>query len=239
MTPGERIGIFGGTFNPIHLGHLRAAEEVRETLSLDRVVLVPSAEPPHKSGNAADPIAPPEERLAWVRAAVADDPHLEVDALEIERSGPSYSVDTVREIARRTAPERPVFVIGCDAFVELGSWREPKALLEQAHFAVVTRPPVLAGSLADWLPEAAHADFSLDADGTRARHRSAGTWIRVVPITALDISSSDIRTRIRAGRSVRYLLPEPVRRAIEEQGTYTLAHGPRAGRSGLAEVGSG
>jgi nicotinate-nucleotide adenylyltransferase len=219
-----RVGIFGGTFNPIHLGHLRAAEEVREALALDRVIFVPSSLPPHKADDPGDPIAPPGERLRWVRAAVADNPRFEVDPLEIDRGGRSFSVDTLREIGARIAPERPVFIIGQDAFVEVGAWREPETLFELAHFAVITRPPAPRGSLVDWLPKCARDDIEVAEDGVSGRHRSAGTWIRIVEITALDVSASDIRARLRAGRSVRYLLPEAVAELIERSGVYG---GPR------------
>jgi nicotinate-nucleotide adenylyltransferase len=216
---GGAVGIFGGTFNPIHLGHLRAAEEVREALGLAHVVFVPSADPPLKRGG-PDPIAPAAERLAWVELAIRGNPAFSVDPLELERPGPSYTVDTLRELGRRLAPARPVFVLGCDAFSELAAWREPKALLELAHFAVVTRPPV-RGALADWIPPELAADLALSPDGEEARHRSAGTWLRFVPIRALDVSSTDVRRRLREGRSVRYLLPDPVLDAIVRSGTYT------------------
>lgn len=215
-----RIGVFGGTFNPIHVGHLRAAEEVAEQLELERVLFVPSAEPPHKADAHGDPIAPAALRLAWVRAAIEDNPRLAVDALEIERGGRSFTVDTLERLAKRTAPERPVFVIGCDAFALLDSWREPERLLALAHFAVMTRPPFEAGQLSDWLPDHLRGELDLEADGRSAIHRQTGGFVRAVRVSALDVSSSDIRTRIRAGRSVRYLLPEPVRHAVLESGVY-------------------
>ncbi|HEX5064615.1 MAG TPA: nicotinate-nucleotide adenylyltransferase [Myxococcota bacterium] len=226
MTRGARLGILGGTFNPIHLGHLRAAEEVREALGLERVILVPAATPPHKHGAPDDPIAPAEDRLAWVRAAVADNEALAADGMEVERGGRSYTIDTVRAIAARTAPELPVFAIGQEAFAELGSWREPEALLRSCHFAVMTRPPFSGGSLADWLPKCARDEVLLAPDGRSARHREAASWIRLVEVTALDISSSEIRARLRAGRSVRYLVPEAVREAVLRSGVY----GPRSAR---------
>jgi nicotinate-nucleotide adenylyltransferase len=215
-----RVGIFGGTFNPIHVGHLRAAEEVVECLSLSRLVFVPSAQPPHKVARADDPLAPAAERLAWLRAAVAGNPRFEVDALEIERGGASYTVETLRSISDSIAPERPVFVIGHDAFVELDSWREPELLFELAHFAVMTRPPVTTGVLADWLPKSVRDDIDLAADGSSGRHRETGTWVRLLTIPGLDVSASDIRARLRDGRSVRYLLPEPVRAAVEQSGVF-------------------
>ncbi len=216
---GRRIGIYGGTFNPIHLGHLRAAEEVAERLALERVLFVPSAVPPHKP-DAAGPLAPAESRLAWVRAAIADNPRFEVDELELTRAGASYTLDTLAEIARQTAPELPTFVIGQDAFAELGSWKEPRRLLELAHFAVMSRPPAVAGSLEDWLPALLREDVELLPGGQRGRHRKAGTELRLVEIAALDISASEIRSRLREGRSVRYLLPEAVRESVERSGIY-------------------
>ena len=208
MKPAARIGIFGGTFNPIHLGHLRAAEEVLEALALERMLFVPSGEPPHKATSAGDPIAPAPLRLAWVRAAVAGNPRFDVDALEIERKGTSYSVETLRTLGARIAPELPVFVIGADAFAEIGTWREPEALFTLAHFAVITRPGQPDDARSHWLPERVRGQFELAADENSARHRRAGTWLRRLEIAALDISASDIRARVRCGRSVRYLLPE-------------------------------
>ena len=225
MTRGARLGILGGTFNPIHLGHLRAAEEVREVLELERVILVPAATPPHKHGAPDDPIAPAADRLAWVRAAVADNAVLAADGMEVERGGRSYTIDTVRAIGARTAPELPVFAIGHEAFAELGSWREPETLLRSCHFAVMTRPPY-SGPLVDWLPKCALDEVVLAPDGRSARHRQADAWIRLIEVTALDISSSEIRARLRAGRSVRYLLPEAVREAVLRSGVY----GPRPTR---------
>ena len=211
------VGVFGGTFNPIHWGHLRAAEEVAEQLALESLLFVPSASPPHKANSE---IAPPELRLAWVRDAVADNPRFSVDPVEIERGGRSYSLDTLREIGERLAPEPPVFVIGCDAFAEIDEWREPETLLGLAHFAVMTRPPNNGGSLRDWLPAALRAHVELASDGRSGQHRTAGTWLRVVEISALDVSSSDIRRRLREGHSVRYLLPDAIRADVEKSGVY-------------------
>lgn len=220
MSATRDVGVFGGTFNPIHLGHLRAAEEVREALDLARIVFVPSADPPLKRGG-PERIAPARDRLAWVELAIQGNPVFGVDTLELERPGPSYTVDTLRVLARKLAPARPVFIVGCDAFAELASWREPEALLELAHFAVVTRPPAGDGSLADWMPPALADHFELDAGSQQARHRKADTWLRRVPIAALDISSTDVRRRLCEGRSVRYLLPDPVLAEVVRSGVYT------------------
>lgn len=226
--PRAHVGVFGGTFNPVHVGHLRAAEEVVEALGLDRMVFVPSGQPPHKAGTDDDPIAPARDRLAWTRLAVRDNPRFEVDPLEVERGGSSYSVETLRAISRRTHPERPVFVIGLDAFRELHTWREPDALLSLAHFAVVSRPPFSAGTTPDggpaslraWLPEDLGDEIELEAGGLQGRHRRAGTWVRLLEIHALDVSSSGIRARIRAGGSVRYLIPDPPLTEVLKSGAY-------------------
>jgi len=236
--PRARVGLFGGTFNPIHVGHLRAAEEVGEALGLERVVFVPSAQPPHKRQREDDVIAPATERLAWVRAAVAGNPRFSVDAIEQARAGPSYSVDTLRAYAGEPGQARVVFVIGSDAFVDLGSWREPGALLSLANFAVMTRPPGPRGALVEWLPADLARHVELAPDGRSARHREAGTWIRTVEITALDVSSSDVRARLRAGRSVRYLLPDGVHDAVVASGLYVPqgAAGERRARRTRGDV---
>lgn len=214
-----RVGLFGGTFNPIHLGHLRAAEEVAELLELERVVFLPCAQPPHKRGG-GEVIAPAQERLAWVRRAIAGNPRFDVDPVELERGGPSYSVDTLRTLRDPAGPEAPIFLIGLDAFGEIDSWREPTELFRLASFAVMRRPPIDRRPLAECLPRCARPLLELGADGSSARHRSADTWVRLVEITALDISSTDVRARLREGRSVRYLVPEAVREAILETGVY-------------------
>jgi nicotinate-nucleotide adenylyltransferase len=202
------LGVYGGTFNPIHLGHLRAAEQVVEQLGLERLLFVPSGTPPHKPG---ERMAPARRRLDWVRRAVAGNKRFDVDALEVERTGPSYSVDTVREIGARIAPALPVFVIGCDALAELETWHEPARLLELAHLAVVARPgDGGAATLARSLPAKLASAFAFGPDGRSARHLRAGTVLRWLEIEALPISSTDVRERIRAGRSIRYLVPDAV-----------------------------
>lgn len=215
-----RVGIFGGTFDPIHQGHLCAAEEVREAFDLERVILVPAALPPHKEGQGRSPQAPAALRLEWVERAIADNPALCVDALELEREGPSYTVDTLRYLQERIGPEPPVFVIGCDAFALLSSWHRPAEVLASAHFAVVTRPPAGLDSLAECLPEGLRADFNFSPDGRSGHHRRCSTWIRMLEIPGLEVSSSEIRSRLREGRSVRYLLPEAVRIPVLESGVY-------------------
>ena len=230
----ERIGVFGGTFNPIHVGHLRAAEEVTEALGLSTMLFVPSAEPPHKRAS-SETIAPAADRLEWVRLAVADNPSFAVDPIEVERTGPSYLVDTLRELGARHGRERLVFVLGRDAFSEMDTWREPDVLLTLADFAVMSRPPLGAASLGEWIPDALAGELVPAADGRSATHKRAGTRIELLEITALDVSASEIRRRLQEGRSVRYLLPDRVRDAIVSCGAYAARDRAPESMRGMTE----
>ncbi|MCP3986119.1 MAG: nicotinate (nicotinamide) nucleotide adenylyltransferase [bacterium] len=216
----QLIGIFGGTFNPVHVGHLRAAEEVAEILSLARVLFVPASDPPLKrDGDVA--LAPASDRFRWVESAIAGNPHFETSDVELSRSGPSYLVDTLQLLRSELAPAELVFILGEDAFAQLDAWRAPELLPTLAHFAVVTRPPGSAGhSLADWLPACLTGSVEVDSDGQLARHRTAGHWIRRVPISGFDVSATDIRGRVRDCRSIRYLVPEIAREPIEKCNAY-------------------
>ncbi len=219
-----RIGLFGGTFNPIHLGHLRAAEEVRETLGLERVLFIPSAIPPHKQPDTENPIANSEERLDWVERAIGEHKAFSVDRIEIDRKGPSFLADTLRAIREREMDRRrTVFILGEDAFSEMGEWREPEALFALTDLAVMTRPPGQLGNLAERIPGVVRDAFEFSEDGKLAIHRKAGTRIELVPISAIDISSSKVREQCREGRSIRFLVPETIRESIEVSGRY----GPR------------
>lgn len=222
-TSRRRIGLFGGTFNPIHLGHLRAAEEVREALKLEQIAFIPSRVPPHKQQDEIDPIASPAQRLDWVERAVSSYENFFVDRIEIEREGPSYLVDTLTAIRDRDpGAGAPVFIIGEDAFAEMGTWREPERIFTLADFAVMTRPPGRLSDLQEWIPEVARAAFEFDENGRKAWHNQAGTQIELVSITPIDISSSQVRRACREEHSIRFLVPESIREAIEKSGEYGL-----------------
>jgi nicotinate-nucleotide adenylyltransferase len=169
-----------------------------------------------------------------VRLAVKDNPRFEADPIEVEREGLSYAVDTLGVLGERLAPQIPVFVVGRDAFVDMGSWRDPEILFTRAHMAVTTRPPVREGRLDAWLPGCVRGDFEVASDGRSARHRRAGTWLRLVELTALDISATEIRRRLRHGQSVRYLLPAAVREAVESSRHYADSGRRAHGASGTA-----
>ena len=221
---GPRIGLFGGTFNPIHLGHLRAAEEVREILALDRILFIPSAIPPNKRTDPKDPIAEAERRLQWTQRAIEVEKEFSVDRIEIDRPGPSFLVDTLETIRQREPKgTRIVFIVGEDAFAEMGDWRAPERLFALADLAVMTRPPDRLRDLAQRMPQVVRDSFRFSQQGRVAQHREAGTRIDLISITALDISSTEIRSAIRSGRSIRYLVPESIREEIEGSGCY----GPR------------
>jgi nicotinate-nucleotide adenylyltransferase len=207
VVPGS-IGILGGTFDPIHIGHLAIAEEARETLGLERVLFVPAGVPPHRS---VAPAASAADRLAMVRLAVADNPAFEASGIEVERPGPSFSVDTVEGLASRIRSDGGEpdlwFVLSSEAFVAMHTWHEPERLLRAARIAVVPR----AGSA------------MLTRDWVAARFPGLEDRVRFVDGPLLAISGTQIRRRAAAGRSLRYLVPDEVARYIGDHTLYQPA----------------
>lgn len=214
-----KLGILGGTFNPIHLAHLRIAEEVRDRLVLDQILFLPAATPPHK------PLAgdlPFTDRLAMVQLAIKDHPGFSTSDLENRRQGPSYSVDTLAELQREFAGDELFFIIGSDSFREIGLWHRYSEIFPLCHLVVVERPGARIENLAATLPPAVAAEFSYDASLNRLTHCS-GTLIYYLPGLPLAISSSTIRELAAQGRSLRYLTPQPVIDYIEQKRMYTHA----------------
>ena len=197
----QRIGIMGGTFDPIHMGHLITAEMVRADAHLDEILFIPSARPPHKDGARA---ASAEDRLIMTEYAVAENPHFSVSDIELRRDGPSYTVDTIAELRENLDGAELFFITGADAMNDLYRWHEPKRLLQSCQFIVATR-------------QGAPLDELLIAEKFTAEERR---HIHVLMTPHLEISSSVIRTRIRAGLSVRYLVPRAVEEYIERRGLY-------------------
>ena len=219
-----RIGILGGTFNPPHLGHLALARHAHEALGLDRVFLMPSREPPHKR-EAADP--GPQHRLAMCRLLVDGDPALSACNLETRRAGPSYTVETLREL-HSTHPEQALtFIAGSDAVATLASWREPGALLELADVAIAARPGADANEALQAV--AAVRSSPRDASGPLSRD------VRVLEIEPLDVSSSVARERAARGEPIEALVGQAVAHYIAEHGLY----GAGACASGEAGEGRG
>lgn len=183
-----RIGIFGGTFDPPHVGHLIVAQDAAEALGLDRVLFVPAATQPLKAGQEA---APPADRLAMVRLLLGDDPRFAVEAAEVERGGLSYTVDTLRALRRRwpAGTAELVLLLGADAAAQFPQWREPAEVRALAEVVVLSRGDAPAG-------------------------------VRVVPTRRVDVSSTEVRERVRAGRPVRALVTDPVAAYIAARGLY-------------------
>lgn len=206
------LGVFGGTFNPVHIAHLRVAEEVREALGLERVLWIPSADPPHKRALAAA-----AHRLEMVRIATSSNPCFEVLDLELARPGPSYTVRTLEELRERHPGQRLWFLLGADALGELHTWREPERLLELASFAVVGRPGARGGSLEARL--GAKLAACLRPSPLGLEHPS-GHEVREIAVSQLAVSASDLRRRIARGASVRYVVPDAVMDYIDKHRLY-------------------
>ncbi|MBI2217094.1 MAG: nicotinate (nicotinamide) nucleotide adenylyltransferase [Candidatus Rokubacteria bacterium] len=209
-----RTAVFGGSFNPIHLGHLLLADEVLETLGADRVLFVPAGEPPHKS---AATVAPAADRLAMVSLAIAGHPGFEVSDIEVRRAGASYTVDTLAVLAR---PGDELFlVLGSEMFLDLLTWRQPRRIAGLARLVVVPR----SGSAFD--PESAAAQKVLHAIGLERFasvpvETAPPSSVLVVHATSLPLSASDLRRRVRQGRSLAYRVPEAVAEYIRAHGLY-------------------
>jgi nicotinate-nucleotide adenylyltransferase len=206
------FGVFGGMFDPIHYGHLRAAHELYEQLSLEAVGFFPAGDPPHR----AAPLADANTRLAMVRAAVADDARFVVDDRELRRGGPSYTILTLEELRAERGAQPLVLILGMDAFAGIGSWHRAGDLVALAHLAVAQRPgatPPSDGLAAELLRERRAASAAELATSPAGR-------VHVCENTRLDLSSSAVRAVIASGRDPRYLMPEAARRIILGTGSY-------------------
>lgn len=197
------IGIMGGTFDPIHYGHLRAAEEVRQGFGLERVVFVPSGRPPHKP---ISEVTPPEHRYLMAQLATADHPHFEVSRMEIDRDGPSYTLDTLKALRQVYGEEKDIyFITGLDAVLETPTWKSFTELFELADFIAVTRPGY---------------DLSALISLKQVLGETLFKKIHPFPVTLLAIASSEIRRKLRERESVRYLIPDAVASYAEKERLY-------------------
>jgi len=202
-TQGKRIGLMGGSFDPIHFGHLVLAEEMRSRLSLDKVVFIPVGRAPHKH---ADKMTMPRQRYEMVMLATLDHPNFEVSSIETDREGVAYSYETVSQIVRESSPDDEFFFIaGADSLIELETWRSVETLLKMVTFVGAARPGT------------DQAELILKMEQLRHRY---GARVKIEELPELDISSTDIRRRIGLGQSVKYLLPEAVALYIEKQQLY-------------------
>lgn len=194
------MGLLGGTFDPPHYGHLALAEAAREELDLDLVLFLPNGQPPHKP---AAEVSAPEHRYLMTELACADHPQFRVSRLELDRPGPSYSLDTIRACRRELGPATELFfLIGMDSLLELPTWHEPDAILAEAQVVAAVRPGFVVEDLGAAIgPERA------------AR-------VRILAMPLLDLAAHDLRERVRRGLSVRYLTPEPVRAYLHKLELY-------------------
>ena len=191
-----RIGVLGGTFDPIHIAHLLLAEQAREQLVLDKVLLIPAGDPWRKAGR---DISPAELRLEMVRHAAAGNPYLEVDAREVRREGATYTVETLRELRQEIDADDDLFLIlGEDALADLPNWHQPEDLATYATIAVAPREGVVSPRTLPFDPAS----------------------IERIDMPLVDVSATDLRRRVRLGRSLRYMVPDVVREFIQERGLY-------------------
>jgi len=211
QTP-NALALFGGTFDPIHTGHLRVCLEAGEALQASQVNLLPCAIPAHRD----QPIASADQRLAMLNLALAGQSYLVADRRELERPGPTYTIDTLQEIRAEVGADRPVIlIIGADQLAQLDRWKSWQRLLDVAHIAILTRPNCADTPL--------HVDAFLKPHRAKrqelARHPAG--FVTAIAVTALAISSSDIRRRLSHNQSVRYLVPDAVIDYLQSRGLYS------------------
>jgi nicotinate-nucleotide adenylyltransferase len=211
------LGLFGGTFNPMHYGHLRSAEEVCQALALTRLWFIPAGHPPHK---ATPEITPFEVRLEMSRLAVGDHPVMSVSDLEGRRPGRSYSIETLQQIRREVEPGCELyFILGLDAMLEIATWKDYQDLFTLSHFVVLDRPGYDRQRLGEVLIREVHPQFRPLESGPGFQHPS-GHKVIFQETTLMDISGTAIRNLVRRGGSIRYLLPEAVRDYIIKHKLY-------------------
>ena len=211
-----KIGLFGGTFNPVHWGHLRSAEEIREAFNLTQVVFIPVHVPPHKKSG----VTSAAHRFNMVKRAIRGNPFFCASDIELKRPGKSYSIDTIRHFRGLAGNEQKLFfIIATDAFREIYTWKDYPAFLSACNFIVMDRPGAQAQRM---LPHDIKNEFTY-RDAERCFVHGSGCRIYLYSVTQLDISSTVIRTNISKGRSIRYLVPPAVERYIADQRLYQAA----------------
>jgi len=222
----KKLGIYGGTFNPVHYGHLRTAEEVRDKLSLDRILFVPAGKTPFEKPEMVKAV----HRYKMVKAAIADNPHFQISAIEVKARGKSFSVDTIGKLSVKYRGSELFFILGIDAFPDLPYWKQPDRLVDLAHFVVISRPGHTFAGLASspYLRGVPLKTLREMDSGTRdifpfnISERRKGFLCRV---TSLDISASGIRNLIISGRNAKYLLPDSVESYIISKKLYKSRRG--------------
>ncbi len=201
----RRVGLMGGTFDPIHYGHLVIAEEVRATLDLTEMVFVPAGQPPHKPGRA---ITAAEHRLAMLELAIASNPHFTISLIDLERAGPSYTVETLQLLHEQWGADTAIyFVIGWDSLEYLLTWHDPAGILEQLTYLVAVHRP-------------GHTEVPGYLEALEARLPGIKQCLLTVPAPQLDISATDLRQRVAEERPIKYQTPEAVEQYIVQHSLY-------------------
>jgi len=202
----QRIGVIGGTFDPIHYGHLAAAEEARVRVNLEKVLFVVALLPPHKLD---EDVTPVEHRLAMVRLGVASNPHFEISLVDVDRPGPSFTVDTISMLQEQWGPGTELFfVMGLDSLVEVPTWHQPERLIRLCHLVAVSRPR-----------------FEVDMRQLEASVPGISSRVEIIDMPEVDISSSDLQRRVKEGLPIKYQVPEEVERYIIEHRLYEQSAG--------------
>ncbi|MGB3905038.1 MAG: nicotinate-nucleotide adenylyltransferase [Anaerolineae bacterium] len=202
----QRIGVIGGTFDPIHYGHLAAAEEARVRMNLERVLFVVAGVPPHKLDEEVTPV---EHRLAIVSLAIASNPHFEISRVDVDRPGPSYTVDTISILRKQWGQETEVyFIMGLDSLAELPTWHHPQRLIQLCRLLAVKRP-----------------GFETDMAELEASVPGISSRVEIIDMPEVDISSSDLQQRVRDGLPIKYQVPEEVERYIMAHELYRRSSG--------------
>ena len=197
----RRIGVIGGTFDPIHYGHLAAAEEARVRINLERVLFVVAGVPPHKLNEEVTPV---EHRLAMVRLAITSNPYFEISTVDVERPGPSYTVDTISILQERSGQGTEIyFIMGLDSLVELSTWHQPQRLFQLCRLVAPKRPGIQI--------DAAELETSLPGISSR---------LQIIDMPEVDISSTELQERVREGLPIKYQVPEEVEKYINDHGLY-------------------
>ena len=202
----QRIGVIGGTFDPIHYGHLAAAEEARVRVNLEKVLFVVALLPPHKLD---EDVTPVEHRLAMVRLGIASNPHFEISLVDVDRPGPSFTVDTISMLQEQWGPDTELFfVMGLDSLVEVPTWHQPERLIRLCHLVAVSRPR-----------------FEVDMRQLEASVSGISSRVEIIDMPEVDISSSDLQRRVKEGLPIKYQVPEEVERYIIEHRLYEQSAG--------------
>jgi nicotinate-nucleotide adenylyltransferase len=212
------IGILGGTFNPVHYGHLRAAEEVRDRIGLEKILFIPSGNPPLKNRD----LASAEDRFEMTRLAIASNPSFELSDVEYRKDGTSYTVDTLLALKEMHPGKEFSFILGIDAFLDIPLWHHPERIMELTNFVVVSRPCFSFATLSSRIAAEKEELAAMDGNqhGVYRTTVDRGGEVRLMNITPLDISATVIRRLVKEGMSIKYLLPESVESFIISHNLY-------------------